>query len=161
MQNWPYLKWKSSALFNAAILRSSCPVSPARAGDMRSHFSALAQSISFPESTFPLCSGTRNERLWNKSFRIAFSLAEYLSIRNQFRLWRGWERTTKWRKRLLWRLWLLKITEQPYICRCFNSGFANHPIDLFGAKAESENLHTYIHTYIFINPLSEGHYTGC
>ncbi|XP_044165193.1 uncharacterized protein LOC114948215 isoform X2 [Acropora millepora] len=35
---------------------------------------------------------------------------------------------------------LPKTTEQPYICRCCNSGFANHPIDLFGAKAESENL---------------------
>ena len=35
---------------------------------------------------------------------------------------------------------LPKTTEQPYICRCCNSGYANHPIDLFGAKAESENL---------------------
>ena len=25
-------------------------------------------------------------------------------------------------------------------CRCCNSGFANHPIDLLEAKAESENL---------------------
>ena len=35
---------------------------------------------------------------------------------------------------------LPKTSERPYICRCCNSGFANHPIDLFGAKAESENL---------------------
>jgi len=35
---------------------------------------------------------------------------------------------------------LLKTAEQLYICRCCNSGFANHPIDLFGAQAESENL---------------------
>ena len=35
---------------------------------------------------------------------------------------------------------LPKTTEQPYICRCCNSGFANHPIDLFGAKADSENI---------------------
>ena len=35
---------------------------------------------------------------------------------------------------------LPKTAEQPYICRCCNSGFANHPIDLFGAKAESQNL---------------------
>ena len=35
---------------------------------------------------------------------------------------------------------LPKTTGQPYVCRCCNSCFANHPIDLFGAKAESENL---------------------
>ena len=35
---------------------------------------------------------------------------------------------------------LPKTTEQPYICKCCISDFANHLIDLFGAKAESENL---------------------
>ena len=35
---------------------------------------------------------------------------------------------------------LLKTSDRPYVYRCFNSGFANHPIDLFGAKAESEDL---------------------
>ena len=39
---------------------------------------------------------------------------------------------------------LPKATEQPYVCRCCNSGFANNPIDLFGAKAESENLLSHI-----------------
>ena len=42
--------------------------------------------ISFPESTFPLSSGTGNKRLWDKAFQMAFSLAEYLSMRNRFRL---------------------------------------------------------------------------
>ena len=35
---------------------------------------------------------------------------------------------------------LPKTSNQPYVCRCCNSGFANNPIDLFGLKAESENL---------------------
>ena len=34
--------------------------------------------ISFPEPSLPLSSGAGNERLWDKAFRIAFSLAEYL-----------------------------------------------------------------------------------
>ena len=29
---------------------------------------------------------------------------------------------------------------EEYVCRCCNSSFANNPIDLFGAKSESENL---------------------
>ena len=35
---------------------------------------------------------------------------------------------------------LPKTSNQPYVCRCRNSCFANNPIDLFGLKAESENL---------------------
>ena len=35
---------------------------------------------------------------------------------------------------------LPKTSDRPYIYRCCNSGFANHSFDLFGAKADSQNL---------------------
>ena len=39
-----------------------------------------------PLTKKPEDSGYEIERLWDKAFRIAFSLAEYLSMRNRFRL---------------------------------------------------------------------------
>ncbi len=42
-------------------------------------------------------------------------------------------------------------TDRQHVCRCCNSSFASHPIDLFGSKSESESLISIIENVTGLN----------